>query len=406
MIGRQAPLNFQIKQIGKNKFFGLANRGSLRIEKTIIIDPSKYAFDIQVVVKNIEDEFAGLVNFISLKLEKTEGSLFMPSFDQQDLFVAHSGTTDREYLNVENPYRGSFGQVRIAALGAQYFSLAIIDSSDVIPELTVAVDASTNSALGRLNHSVINRSSTYKIHYTGFAGPKDVNIIKEIDPQMTEIIDFGWFSWLAIILFDLLKWFFSIFGNYGVAIVLLTILVRIFVLPFHLMSYKSMKGMQEIQPQLKALREKYKGDSQRMQQETMAFMKENKVNPMGGCLPMLMQFPVFIALYRMFGQTIELYKAPMGLWIHDLSLKDPYYVLPVVMGAVFFLQTKLTPSTMDPNQQKIMMFMPVMFAFFMAGLPSALTLYMCVSTIFGCIQQAYVMKSKKKVTAAVSVAKA
>lgn len=405
LVGFQSPLNFTIKQVGENQFVGVANKNGLRIEKTITLNPENYSFDVNVVVKNIKEQFSGVVNFVSKDIAKVETSFFMPAMNQQEFFVAHGSTTDREYLTADTGAEpGAFARAHVVSLGEQYFALAMVDRSDIIPEAKFAFDTTKNIAVSRLTHSVINRADQFQIKYVGYAGPKDLDILKRVDATLADIIDFGWFSWLAHILFDILRWFFSIFGNWGIAIIALTILVRIFVLPFHMMSYRSMKAMQDIQPQIKALREKYKDDQQRLNQEMMSFMKDNKVNPMGGCLPMLLQFPVFIALYRVFGQSIDLYQAPFGLWIHDLSMKDPYYILPVVMGVVFFLQTKLTPTTMDPNQQKVMMIMPVMFAFFMAGLPSALTLYMCVSTIFGFLQQMYVMKDKKAATA--STAKA
>lgn len=409
LMGRQMPLEFQVEKTGENTIVGTASKDGREIRKTIQFDPERYSFKVDIVVSGAGGDFAGLVNFLNKKLVEVESSFFMPAMNQQELFVSHAATTSREYLTIDQPYRGAFAQAHIAALGEHYFSLAMVDHSDVIPELDVAVDTATRVALAKMSYPVINRASEYKISYIGFAGPKDTDILKSIDPRMTDLVDFGWFSWLAIILFDILRWLNSVVGNWGVAIILLTILVRIFVLPFHMMSYKSMKAMQTIQPQIKALREKYKDDQQTLNREMMAFMKEHKVNPMGGCLPMLLQFPVFIALYRVFGQSIDLYQAPFAFWIQDLSLKDPYYVLPVVMGVVFFFQTKITPSTMDPAQQKVMMIMPVMFSFFMAGLPSALTLYMCVSTIFGFIQQLYVMRDNNKnnqATASVTQAKA
>lgn len=407
IVGRQAPLNFRIKQTDDVTFFGVAEVNGLRIEKTIRLKPETYSFDTDVVVKGASNNFSGVVTYVSKKVEDVETSLFMPAMNQQEFFVAHGSTTDREYLYTEGGIEPSaYAQVRLLSLAEHYFVLGLIDRSDVIPEAKFNFDVSSSIALTKMTHSMINRSNVFNVKYAGYIGPKDLDILTKVDPSLNELVDFGWFSWLARILFSILRWFFGIFGNWGLAIIALTILVRIFVLPFHMMSYKSMKAMQDIQPEIKAVREKYKDDQQQVQQETMAIMKEHKVNPVGGCLPMLLQFPVFIALYRVFGQSIDLYKAPFALWIGDLSLKDPFYILPVVMGVVFFFQTKLTPSTMEPAQQKIMMLMPVMFAFFMAGLPSALTLYMCVSTIFGFVQQMYVMKDRNKTAAVVAQAKA
>ena len=153
-----------------------------------------------------------------------------------------------------------------------------------------------------------------------------------------------------------------------------------------------MKKMQKIQPQMQAIRERHKADPQVLQKETMALMQREKVNPLGGCLPMLLQMPIFFALFRVLGQSIELYQAPFFGWIHDLSIKDPYYVLPVLMGITLFIQQKTTPTTMDPQQAKVMQFMPIIFSFMMVSLPSGLTLYTFISTLFGVIQQQILMR--------------
>jgi YidC/Oxa1 family membrane protein insertase len=209
-------------------------------------------------------------------------------------------------------------------------------------------------------------------------------------------VDFGFFDWIAQHILTMLRWFYSVVGNWGLAIILLTVVVRLLVLPFNLYSYKSMRAMQAIQPQIQALRERYKEDQQTQQQEMMRLMRDNKVNPLGGCLPVFLQFPIFIALYQVLGNSIELYQAPFILWIHDLSLKDPYYILPVLMGLTMFTQNKITPNTMDPAQAKVMLMMPLVFTFFMVSLPSGLTLYMLVGAVFGVLQQLYFMRDRRK----------
>ena len=166
------------------------------------------------------------------------------------------------------------------------------------------------------------------------------------------------------------------------------------VMPLHIMSFRSMKAMQKVQPLIQSLRERYKDDPMTLNREMMDLMKKHKVNPMGGCLPMLLQIPVFFALYRVFSESIELYQAPFIFWIHDLSIKDPYFVLPILMAAVMYLQQKMTPSTMDPAQAKVMQYMPLVFSLMMISLPSALTLYMFVSTFFGILQQYLFLKDK------------
>ena len=165
-------------------------------------------------------------------------------------------------------------------------------------------------------------------------------------------------------------------------------------MPFNIYSFKSMKIMQKLQPEMQRLRERYKDDPQTMNREVMDLMKRNKANPLGGCLPMLLQLPVFIALYSVLGQSIELYRAPFFLWITDLSVHDKFFVLPVLMGITMYVQQKITPNTMDPAQAKVLQFMPIIFTAFMLFLPSGLTLYIFVSTLFGIIQQYVFMREK------------
>ncbi len=175
---------------------------------------------------------------------------------------------------------------------------------------------------------------------------------------------------------------------------LLTIVTRIPFIPIVNKDQKTMKRLQEIQPKMQEVKEKYKKDPQRMQQEMMELYKKHKVNPMGGCLPMLLQIPVFFALYKVLLVSIELRGAPFMLWVHDLSIKDPYYVLPIIMGITMIIQQKMTPSTGDPKQQKLMMFMPVIFTFMFLSFASGLVLYWLVNNLLSIAQQFYVNKKK------------
>jgi YidC/Oxa1 family membrane protein insertase len=222
-----------------------------------------------------------------------------------------------------------------------------------------------------------------------FAGPKDHGRLASLDLGLEHIIDFGFFSIIARPLFWILKFFYRYIGNYGWAIVLLTIVVRVPFIPILNRGQRSMKKLQELQPKMNELKEKYKKDPQKMQAEMMELYKKYKVNPMGGCLPMLLQIPFFFALYKVLLVAIELRGAPWIFWIADLSAKDPYYVLPLVMGATMVLQQKMTPSTMDPKQAKMMMLMPVVFTFMFLNFASGLVLYWLVNNVLGIAQQFY-----------------
>jgi len=222
---------------------------------------------------------------------------------------------------------------------------------------------------------------------------KNYDTLVDMGDQLDLSVDFGIFGIISVPILRCLQWFYKYFPNYGVAIILLTLLIRMLLFPLSYTSFKSMKKMQKIQPELQALKEKYKDDQARMQKETMELFKNAGANPLGGCLPMLLQMPIFFAFYRVLYGAVELVEAPFFAWITDLSIKDPFYVLPVFMTIAMFAQQKLTPTTTaDPTQKKIMMFMPLIFGFIMKDLPAGLNLYIAVSTIFGIGQQLVVYK--------------
>ncbi len=229
-----------------------------------------------------------------------------------------------------------------------------------------------------------------KSEYAVFAGPKVINKLKVHNLGMEHIVDFGFWSFIARPIFWLLLWINGFIRNFGWSIILLTILIRIPFIPLLNKGQASMKKMQAIQPKMAEIKEKYKKDPQKMQKEMMELYRKNKVNPMGGCLPMLVQIPVFFALYKVLLVAIEMRQAPWILWIHDLSAKDPYYVLPIVMGATMFLQQKMTPSSADPRQAKIMMIMPVVFTFMFLNFSSGLVLYWLMSNVLSIVQQIFV----------------
>ncbi|MBW2110961.1 MAG: membrane protein insertase YidC [Deltaproteobacteria bacterium] len=239
--------------------------------------------------------------------------------------------------------------------------------------------------------------------YELYLGPRDLGILKGFGKGLDQAINFGWTDIIAKPLLYILRFFDKYIHNYGVSIILLTILVKALFWPLTHKSYKSMKEMQKLQPRMAKLREKYKGDKQKLNQEMMALYKTYKVNPMGGCLPMIIQIPVFFALFRVLGGCIELRHAPFALWINDLSAPDrlfnfhfqipfmsPPYGIPVLtllMGASMFLQQKMTPTPGDPTQAKIMMFLPVIFTFMFINFPSGLVLYWLVNNILSIAQQ-------------------
>lgn len=270
-----------------------------------------------------------------------------------------------------------------------YFLFAVINSADA------SLSAGKTDKEGIYFADITPAMPEKKYSFEIYAGPKEVNMLKNANPALTDAIYFGWFTFLSVPMLELLKYFYSLIPNYGLAIIFLTLLIRILLFPLQHKSMKSMKRMQELQPHIKKIQEQYKNDKERMNREVMQFMKTHKVNPMGGCFPMLLQLPVFIALYKVLGSAVELYRSPFIFWLKDLSVKDPYYVLPILMGVMMALQQKMTPNpAMDPTQAKMMMLMPIIFTFFMLSLPSGLTLYIMFSTMLGIAQQLYTNRKK------------
>ena len=228
---------------------------------------------------------------------------------------------------------------------------------------------------------------------------KEYNYLASLDNNLKNSVDFGIWGFFAMWILKGLQFFYKFIPNYGISIIFLTLLIRLITFPLQYKSFVSMKKLQLIQPELTKLREKFKDDPQKMQKESMELFRKSGANPIGGCLPLVLQMPVFFAFYKVLYAAVELVDAPFMLWIQDLSNKDPYYVLPLLMTASMFLQQKLTPNTItDPVQKKVMMFMPVVFGFIMKDLPSGLSLYIFVSTIFGILQQMMVFNQKKNNT--------
>jgi len=229
------------------------------------------------------------------------------------------------------------------------------------------------------------------ISLSGYAGPKEYKTLNALDERLTSVIEYGWFTFIAKPMFILLQFMHDYIGNWGWTIVFVTILIKLTLFPLSHKGMVSMNKLKELSPKVKALQEKYKGDKQKASMHMMELYKKEGANPMGGCLPIILQIPVFFAIYRVLLNSIELKGAEWILWIHDLGVMDPYFILPIAMGATMFFQQKITPNTMaDPMQQKIFQLLPVVFTFFFLWFPAGLTLYWFVNNLFTIAQQYYV----------------
>lgn len=247
--------------------------------------------------------------------------------------------------------------------------------------------------------TTVAAGDTVEVGARAYIGPKIIDRLENVAPNLDRTVDFGFLFFISLPLFIILEWFYGLVGNWGVAIILLTVLVKgVF---FHLSatSYKSMAKMRAVAPQLTRLKELYGDDRQRMSQEMMALYKREKINPLGGCLPILVQMPVFISLYWVLFESVQLRHAPFMLWIQDLSQMDPYFILPILMGASMFLQMHLNPTPPDPMQAKIMKMMPLIFTVFFLWFPAGLVLYWLVNNILSISQQWYITRKIEAETA-------
>jgi len=385
---QKIPISFDLQKVGQNQFKGTAKLESLTIERLLVYDPKNYSFSQQIRVLNPAN-LNGQFSFVSRdRIQSAEKSSWLfPSYEHQDLltFVGDRKESTNISHATENIEK-SIPAVSLYSVGSQYFTVGYLEESELRSDLFLKTDLATKSLVHTLVYKV-PQAAEFLFKQKIFVGPRSSDSLKGAHENFSELIDYGMLGWISKPLLASMKWFYSLVGNWGFAIILLTLLVRALVLPFNLMSYRSMKGMQKIQPILASLREKYKDDPVTLNREMMVTMKENNANPLAGCLPILLQIPVFFALYRVIGSSVELYQAPFIGWIQDLSLHDKFFVLPILMGITMYIQQKLTPSTLDPVQAKVLTWMPVVFCLFMLNLPAGLTLYMVVSAVFGIVQQ-------------------
>lgn len=287
----------------------------------------------------------------------------------------------------DEPYRKQNSGGWIAMI-QHYFLSAWIPNPDKTHTYSTRVTNSGFNIAGFTSPAVIVApGAQQEVSARFYAGPKDQYSLQEISPFLELSVDYGWLWWVAQPLFWLLTKIFAIVGNWGVAIILLTVLIKAVFFKLSATSYKSMANMRRVQPKMASIREEYADDKQKQSQAMMELYKKEKINPMGGCLPILVQMPVFIALYWMLMESVELRHAPFMLWINDLSVMDPYFVLPLMMGASMFFMQKLNPPPPDPMQAKIMQWLPVIFTFFFLWFPAGLVLYWVVNNLLSMAQQ-------------------
>ncbi|MDZ4854091.1 MAG: membrane protein insertase YidC [Nitrospirota bacterium] len=354
----------------------------LGVEKRLTFHHGSYVVDVSLAIEGVTESY-------DIGLGTNFGIV-----EWGDGFIGLIGSASRvdDKVEKETPDKEleRKGAVQWVALQDKYF-ISVLMPKEGAAALAKTEDPKIVSAGVRMAPSEAASSVALQL----YAGPKEYDILRSLDVGLEDMIDFGWFiygSWTVVRsvakpIFYVLRFIHEYVGNYGICIVLLTVGIKLLFVPLQYKSYKSMKMMRLIQPKIKEVQEKYKGDRERLNKELMQLYRDQKVNPLGGFLPMFLQMPVFISLFNVLYMTIDLRQAPFMLWVTDLSLQDPYYVLPVLMGASMFVQQKITPTTMDPTQAKMMLILPIGLTFLFINFPAGLVLYWLTNNTLTITQQ-------------------
>ncbi|GAA4895691.1 membrane protein insertase YidC [Ferrimonas pelagia] len=369
----------------------------IEFEKRFTFTRGHYDVRVEYVINNTSGQNAQVQLFTQLKQTtgKKEGSMFMPTYRGSAYSTADSRYEKYSFDKIGKNNLTVLTEGGWIAMLEHYFVSAWVPAADERNELYTRMVNGNEAIIGAKQAShIIAPDNTKTIGATFYVGPKDQEALSALSPTLNLTVDYGWLWFLAQPLNAVLMFLQSMVGNWGIAIILMTLLIRGFMYPLTKAQYTSMAKMRKLQPKLADMKERFGDDRQRMSQAMMELYKKEKVNPMGGCLPLLVQFPFFIAFYWVLLESVDLRHAPFFGWITDLSQKDPYFILPLLMGASMFAMQKMQPTmaTMDPMQQKIMQYMPVMFTFFFLFFPSGLVLYWLVGNLVSIAQQVIIYR--------------
>ncbi|MDX1304244.1 membrane protein insertase YidC [Photobacterium sp.] len=374
-------------------------KNGITYTKTFVLTRNNYAVDVEYTINNQSDATASVQMYAQLKqnLMDDGGSLTMPTYRGGAYSTDDTNYKKYSFDDMQDKNLNMTTANGWAAMLQHYFVSAWIPRSEEASNLFTRTSNGQGYIGVRLPTTTIAAGSEQTLKSTLWVGPKLQKEMEATAANLNLTVDYGWLWFIASPLHKLLSFIQGIVGNWGIAIMTLTFIVRGAMYPLTKAQYTSMAKMRMLQPKLAAMRERLGDDRQRMSQEMMELYKKEKVNPLGGCLPIVLQMPIFIALYWSLMESVELRHSPFFGWIHDLSAQDPYYILPILMGASMFMIQKMSPSTVtDPMQQKIMTFMPVMFTFFFLFFPSGLVLYWLVSNVVTLIQQTLIYRSLEK----------
>lgn len=382
----------------------------VRVTRAYTIDDDSYTATMELTLENptgksVPFDLAALFEGAQSD-EQAQGSMFMPPVylfesvcKRAEEFERFTADSIRGEIEDGDPVTFTDG-IRWGGVDNRYFITALVADAGAIERCTAKTSKegmppgfTLVSNRLELTGGEVAAGTTISRKIRIYAGPKKMSELQKFPEPLSDAIDFGIFSIICVPMLWLMRVFYGGVANWGVAIIFLTVVVKLITLPLTIKQYRSMAAMKKIQPQMKKVQEKYKEDKVKLQQEMMKLYRENKVNPLAGCLPMLMMMPIYFSLYRTIYSAVELYQAEFFGWIHDLSQQDPYYVTPVLLGILMFAQMRLNPSAGDQMQQKILMnVMPIMFTAMMLFLPSGLVLYILVNTSLGICQQLWILK--------------
>ncbi|WP_028990107.1 membrane protein insertase YidC [Thermithiobacillus tepidarius DSM 3134] len=365
--------------------------GDLQVDKVLTFRRGSYLIDQRYELVNQGSQpWQGQVYNQFMRDGSTQGSMFLPVFTGAVLY--RDGDFIKEKFEALNEKPAQM-QIRNgwAGLMDHYFLSAVLPPQNQPSQIYARATGDGYYVSGAMQPlPLLGPGQQVSVAQQLFIGPKEQDVLGALDRGLNRSVDYGWLTVIGQPLFQLLSWFHKIFGNWGIAIILLTVVVKLLFFPLSGASYKSMANMRKLQPKMTKLRERYKDDRQKLGEAMMELYKTEKINPLAGCLPIVVQIPVFIALYWVLLESVELRQAPFMLWIQDLSAKDPFFVLPILMGISMILQQRLNPAPMDPIQQKVMYLLPVIFTVFFAFFPAGLVLYWLVNNLISIGQQWYI----------------
>jgi YidC/Oxa1 family membrane protein insertase len=371
------------------------------VEKIFTFTRGEYLMDVRYKVRNISQEPWQGAFYAQLKRDGSDDPSQSSSMGMQAYLGAALTTSEERYQKVsfDDLEEGKFKSVEEggwAAILQHYFVSAWIPAQDQQHTYNGRY-VKGNYIFGFYDNSVsVAPGETATMGAQLYTGPKIQERLEEIAPNLNLVIDYGILWWVAQPLFWLLDNIHDFVGNWGVAIILLTVLIKLVFFKLSAMSYRSMANMRKVAPKMAEIKERYGDNREKLGQEMMKLYKTEKINPLSGCLPILVQMPVFIALYWVLMESVELRQAPFFLWIEDLSIKDPLFILPLLMGASMFIQFKLNPTPPDPMQARVMQLMPVIFTVFFLWFPAGLVLYWVVNNVLSIAQQYVITKQIEK----------